>query len=258
MRRPGAVLSRGAARGVDVWLGRRVGSNAVEVHLHNLRRKLGVNVIPQRPRRGLPDRRMTRPSIRRRVVVWVPRRWAWRRHCCCSPPTWSRWTRSTKCSTTACARRPCCWQTATWAGPCRARPGRRAVVRRHRIQLVAVAWRPDGSLPVLVPARPAAGVLGDPGPSMQRIESRWPGTSSRWVQPDRRDPGRAAGLRAARRAAERRDAARYCRCRARGSDGRSARGGTACGWRRCRPDQRGDRAAWRHVPRPAGRARRAR
>ena len=45
MRRPGAVLSRERLEESMYGWGDEVGSNAVEVHLHNLRRKLGVNVI---------------------------------------------------------------------------------------------------------------------------------------------------------------------------------------------------------------------
>jgi DNA-binding response OmpR family regulator len=45
MRRPGAVLSRERLEDSIYGWGEEIGSNAVEVHLHNLRRKLGVDVI---------------------------------------------------------------------------------------------------------------------------------------------------------------------------------------------------------------------
>lgn len=45
MRRPGAVLSREQLEDAVYGWGEEVGSNAVEVHLHNLRRKLGAGVI---------------------------------------------------------------------------------------------------------------------------------------------------------------------------------------------------------------------
>jgi DNA-binding response OmpR family regulator len=45
MRRPGAVLSREQLEDAVYGWGQEVGSNAVEVHLHNLRRKLGANTI---------------------------------------------------------------------------------------------------------------------------------------------------------------------------------------------------------------------
>jgi two-component system response regulator QseB len=45
MRRPGAVLSREQLEDAVYGWGQEVGSNAVEVHLHNLRRKLGANAI---------------------------------------------------------------------------------------------------------------------------------------------------------------------------------------------------------------------
>lgn len=45
MRRPGAVLSRDQLEDAVYGWQREVGSNAVEVHLHNLRRKLGHDTI---------------------------------------------------------------------------------------------------------------------------------------------------------------------------------------------------------------------
>ena len=45
LRRPGAVLSRERLEESIYGWGEEIGSNAVEVHLHNLRRKLGGNVI---------------------------------------------------------------------------------------------------------------------------------------------------------------------------------------------------------------------
>ncbi|MBN8747211.1 MAG: response regulator [Variovorax sp.] len=45
MRRPGAVLSRAKLEESMYGWGEEVGSNAVEVHLHHLRRKLGAAVI---------------------------------------------------------------------------------------------------------------------------------------------------------------------------------------------------------------------
>jgi DNA-binding response OmpR family regulator len=45
MQRPGAVLSREQLEDSLYGWEREVGSNAVEVHLHNLRRKLGADVI---------------------------------------------------------------------------------------------------------------------------------------------------------------------------------------------------------------------
>jgi len=45
MQRPGAVLSRERLEDAVYGWEREVGSNAVEVHLHNLRRKLGAGVI---------------------------------------------------------------------------------------------------------------------------------------------------------------------------------------------------------------------
>jgi two-component system response regulator QseB len=45
MQRPGAVLSRERLEDALYGWDREVGSNAVEVHLHNLRRKLGPGVI---------------------------------------------------------------------------------------------------------------------------------------------------------------------------------------------------------------------
>ena len=45
LRRPGAVLSRERLEESIYGWGEEVGSNAVEVHLHNLRRKLGSHVI---------------------------------------------------------------------------------------------------------------------------------------------------------------------------------------------------------------------
>ena len=44
-QRPGAVLSRERLEDAVYGWEREVGSNAVEVHLHNLRRKLGAGVI---------------------------------------------------------------------------------------------------------------------------------------------------------------------------------------------------------------------
>ncbi len=43
--RPGIVLSRGQLEDRLYGWGEEVGSNAVEVHIHNLRRKLGEDVI---------------------------------------------------------------------------------------------------------------------------------------------------------------------------------------------------------------------
>jgi two-component system response regulator QseB len=45
LRRPGAVLSRERLEESIYGWGEEVGSNAVEVHLHNLRRKLGSKLI---------------------------------------------------------------------------------------------------------------------------------------------------------------------------------------------------------------------
>ena len=45
MQRPGAVLSRDQLEDALYGWEREVGSNAVEVHLHNLRRKLGADTI---------------------------------------------------------------------------------------------------------------------------------------------------------------------------------------------------------------------
>jgi len=45
LRAPGAVISRERLEESIYGWGEEVGSNAVEVHLHNLRRKLGANVI---------------------------------------------------------------------------------------------------------------------------------------------------------------------------------------------------------------------
>lgn len=45
MQRPGAVLSRQKIEESVYGWGDEIGSNAVEVHLHNLRRKLGAQVI---------------------------------------------------------------------------------------------------------------------------------------------------------------------------------------------------------------------
>lgn len=45
LRRPGAVLSRERLEESVYGWGEEIGSNAVEVHLHNLRRKLGSQVI---------------------------------------------------------------------------------------------------------------------------------------------------------------------------------------------------------------------
>jgi two-component system response regulator QseB len=45
MQRPGAVLSREQLEDAIYGWGEEVGSNAVEVHLHNLRRKIGAETI---------------------------------------------------------------------------------------------------------------------------------------------------------------------------------------------------------------------
>jgi two-component system response regulator QseB len=45
MRQPGAVLSRDALEDAVYGWEREIGSNAIEVHLHHLRRKLGADVI---------------------------------------------------------------------------------------------------------------------------------------------------------------------------------------------------------------------
>ena len=45
MQRPGAVLSREQLEDAVYGWGEEIGSNAVEVHLHNLRRKLGADTI---------------------------------------------------------------------------------------------------------------------------------------------------------------------------------------------------------------------
>ena len=45
MQRPGAVLSRQKLEESIYGWGREIASNAVEVHLHHLRRKLGTSVI---------------------------------------------------------------------------------------------------------------------------------------------------------------------------------------------------------------------
>jgi len=43
--RPGVVLSRSQLEGRLYGWGEEVASNAVEVHVHNLRRKLGIEII---------------------------------------------------------------------------------------------------------------------------------------------------------------------------------------------------------------------
>jgi two-component system response regulator QseB len=45
LRRPGAVLSRRQLEEAVYGWGEEVASNAIEVHLHHLRRKLGANAI---------------------------------------------------------------------------------------------------------------------------------------------------------------------------------------------------------------------
>jgi two-component system response regulator QseB len=45
MQKPGAVLSREKLEESVYGWGEEVGSNAIEVHLHHLRKKLGVSVI---------------------------------------------------------------------------------------------------------------------------------------------------------------------------------------------------------------------
>jgi len=45
LRRPGAVLSRERLEDSIYGWGEEIGSNAIEVHVHNLRRKLGAEVI---------------------------------------------------------------------------------------------------------------------------------------------------------------------------------------------------------------------
>jgi two-component system response regulator QseB len=45
LRRPGAVLSRERLEESIYGWGEEIGSNAVEVHLHNLRRKVGSDLI---------------------------------------------------------------------------------------------------------------------------------------------------------------------------------------------------------------------
>ncbi len=45
MQRPGTVLSREQLENAIYGWGEEIGSNAVEVHLHNLRRKLGADLI---------------------------------------------------------------------------------------------------------------------------------------------------------------------------------------------------------------------
>ena len=45
MQRPGAVLSREKLEESVYGWGEEVGSNAIEVHLHHLRRKLGAETI---------------------------------------------------------------------------------------------------------------------------------------------------------------------------------------------------------------------
>jgi len=45
MHRPGAVLSKEALEEAVYGWGQEIGSNAIEVHLHNLRKKLGSDVI---------------------------------------------------------------------------------------------------------------------------------------------------------------------------------------------------------------------
>jgi two-component system response regulator QseB len=45
MQRPGAVLSRQALEETIYGWGDEVGSNAIEVHVHNLRKKLGSQAI---------------------------------------------------------------------------------------------------------------------------------------------------------------------------------------------------------------------
>jgi two-component system response regulator QseB len=45
MQRPGAVLSRAQLEESVYGWGDEVGSNAIEVHLHHLRKKLGAGVI---------------------------------------------------------------------------------------------------------------------------------------------------------------------------------------------------------------------
>ncbi len=45
MQRPGAVLSREKLEESVYGWGEEVGSNAIEVHLHHLRKKLGAGTI---------------------------------------------------------------------------------------------------------------------------------------------------------------------------------------------------------------------
>lgn len=45
MQRPGVVLSREQLENTIYGWGEEIGSNAIEVHLHNLRRKIGADVI---------------------------------------------------------------------------------------------------------------------------------------------------------------------------------------------------------------------
>jgi two-component system response regulator QseB len=45
MRKPGAVLSREALEETIYGWGEEIASNAIEVHLHNLRKKLGAERI---------------------------------------------------------------------------------------------------------------------------------------------------------------------------------------------------------------------
>ena len=55
LARPGAILSRAQLEEKLYGWNEEVGSNAVEVHLHALRRKLGRRLDPQRARRRLDD-----------------------------------------------------------------------------------------------------------------------------------------------------------------------------------------------------------
>ena len=79
LARPGAILSRAQLEDKLYGWNEAVESNAVEVHIHALRRKLGADVDPQRARRRLDDREDRadrRPMSRSGAssLVWLLRR----------------------------------------------------------------------------------------------------------------------------------------------------------------------------------------
>jgi two-component system OmpR family sensor kinase len=70
LERPGTALSKGQLEERLYGWGEEVESNTVEVHVHNLRKKLGAETIRTIPRRGLSGcQGMT--SIRRTLLVWL-------------------------------------------------------------------------------------------------------------------------------------------------------------------------------------------